>query len=217
MKQKMLTLLLVIVILFSFISTTTSAHEYSKPLRWIPSTNGFAYLRVSYGGLPADSVYQNNLFSMRNGINNSTAKILISEVSSNNNLHITSTTWDKWMYTYGISEDAAAQTFAYDTNGVEVRDNATSLNSNGKLDYAVIFINPNSTIPYDELIVKRYPQSESGQTHVLIHEVGHVLGLMHCTCSSTSIMKSGIPTSGGTYYTAFTSHDNACLIAYYGS
>ena len=160
-----------------------------------------------------DSVYRNNLYAMRNAVNASSANVMISEASPNN-VHITSTTWEKWSDQYNISAYAVAQVFAYDTNGVLVRDNATSLNSNGKIDYAVIFLNPNDNNP--NAANDKYPSSESGQTQVLIHEIGHVLGLMHCTCSQTSVMKSGMSFSGP-YYTSYTSHDNSCLISYYGS
>ncbi len=206
---KKLICILITITIFIGTSISVSAHEFQKPLRWYPKSNGYAHLKISYSGLKSDSVYRNNLTTMRTAVNNSTAKILMNEASSGVNIDITSASGTAWL-NYNMDNRVAALTVMYDTQSVRVYTYAGSAASNGEISYANILVNPLDCEIYD---TNGKVLSDAMQTSVLIHEVGHALGLWHCACSShTSVMK-GISSISPTSY---TSYDNSCLKSYYG-
>lgn len=148
--------------------------------------------------------------ALRTAVNNSSAKILITEVSTGVNIDIRTSSENAWK-TYGVPSGVAAFTLMYDTDGKRIEGYYDASGSTGKLDYANILLNPKeSASGYADIA---YPSSDTVQTNVLIHEVGHAIGLWHCTHSYPSVMKP-ITSSSPAYFTA---HDNDCLKAYYGS
>lgn len=200
--------ILLAVMLYAMTASPVLADEYSQPLRWQPKSNGFAHIKVTYNGLNGGSVYLNNTGAMQAAVNNSTAKVLISEVTTGANLSVLSASGNEWGGPLHLQFDIIAYTISYDSKGKTIKDNNIPSDSSGLIARARILINPNE-----------YPKgtsnelSESQQTSILIHEVGHALGLWHCTHSYSSVMKP-ISSSSPAYFTA---HDNDCLKAYYGS
>lgn len=200
--------ILLAAVIFALSAAPVLADEYSRPLRWQPKTNGFAHIKVTYQDLEGGSIYFNNRTAMQTAVNNSTAKVLITEVNTGANLSILSASGNEWVYTHGLDYHTIAFTVSYDSKGKIIKEYSVPSGSSGLIARARILINPNE-----------YPKgtanelSESQQTSVLIHEVGHAIGLWHCTHSYPSVMKP-ITSSSPAYFTA---HDNDCLKAYYGS
>lgn len=130
-------------------------------------------------------------------------------MSTGVNIDIRTSSENAWK-TYGVPSGVAAFTLMYDTDGKRIEGYYDASGSTGKLDYANILLNPKeSASGYADIA---YPSSDTVQTNVLIHEVGHAIGLWHCTHSYPSVMKP-ITSSSPAYFTA---HDNDCLKAYYG-
>ena len=204
MKKRIGILMLILSLL---LSVQVSAHEYPKPLRWNIVESGKYTTRVNYNNLSSNSPYRSNV-SPALGIWNYPSTTLNVRCKyepsiSYSTVDITTASEDFWS-TYdpsGVSLDAFAR--CVDTNGYQMTNGAGTTNSNGKIKYAAIFINPNNGTNL----------SYQRRVYTLGHEIGHVFGIAHTPSSIKSIMVQNAADAPNN----LTTHDIYDVLNFYGN
>lgn len=183
MKKFIKNLFILTMISIAGISSTVSAHEMyyngygpgwnAIPLKWVTSSPSGAFpaylvCRSTLGGLQA-SYYD----SARQKWNDACNEVWLTSTTnlSDSTVDITTPTTEWWTNRFGSFSQVLGQTWLYDTAGTFIQSASSAENSTKNIDYAQIYISPDSSIW----------QNKSGtyMRGVLVHELGHVLTLGH--------------------------------------
>ncbi len=203
MKKRIGILMLILSLL---LSVQVSAHEYPKPLRWNIVESGKYTMKVNYSKLSSNSPYRSNV-SPALGIWNYPSTTLnvrckYESSFSNSTVDIVTTNDKFWEELVGYNLFYDAVTVCTDTNGYQIIGGAGTTNSNGKIKYAAIYINPNDGI---------YLTYQS-RVYTLGHEIGHAFGIAHAPSSIKSIMVQNAADNPNKLY----EHDIYDVLNFYG-
>lgn len=169
-------------------------------LRWnFISSNGIIQIKINGNNLDSkDSKHYSTIKSEWN----KHSKISVVETSfANSNLdlaYLPEDEWDKRFYGYPRSLETLGYCESITTDNVEIKNKTTAQNSSGRIRYANLIYTPY----YREI------RDDNHRRLVMMHEVGHALGIGHSNgdfrpSQATSIMRKA---TDGDYY-SLQQHD----------